>query len=560
MKHRVLSILLALSLAAALAVPALAAGTPFPDVSASHWAAGDIAAAAEAGLFQGDENGLFQPGSTLTRAAFVTVLCRMFGWDDAAPAQPSYTDCAPGDWFYAAAETAAAHGAGAGSGAFRPNDPITRREIAVLLIQALGYESLADEAVSAGLSSPFADVSLSDPDGGAILVAYQIGLTNGVAQGDKLLFQPDQTATRAEAAAMVMRVYRRWTAPLGFLHGFYAFSSYSQLELAEQMDAVSVGWSRLSAGADGAPVVVTDAAGGNEWVFPQGWQEVPAALAAHGVKCNLSVYADAASTYTDAQGAEVRVLEAVLTDPDRRAAAVAAVVDAAAGFDGVTIDFEGLRAPLRDGFSAFAAQLRAALGADKLLYVCVQPDDWYDGYDYRAVGSAADRVILMAHDFDWAVPAGYVGAANTENPSAGLPDVYRAVAAVTDPETGVADPAKVVLAVSFTSVGLNVDEDGRIASTDQASPAPDTLIRRLRQADAVRGWSDELASPYVTYTVEDGSRWLVWYEDARSVSAKAGLARMFGLGGLSLWRLGIIPAWDDAGLDYDVWSALTALG
>lgn len=559
MKHRVLSILLTLTLALSLAVPALAAEGPFPDVSASHWAADEIAAASQAGLFQGDENGSFQPEASLTRAAFVTVLCRMFGWETVSPAQPSYSDCAPGDWYYAAAETAAAHGAGEGSGAFRPNDAITRREIAVLLIQALGYESLATEAVSAGMTSPFADVSLSDPDGGSILVAYQIGLTNGVAQGDKLLFQPDDTATRAEAAAMVMRVYDRWTSSLDFLHGFYAFSSYSQLSLAQELDAVSVGWSRLSAGTDGAPVVVTDSTGGNEWVTPQGWQEVTSSLAVHGVKCNLSVYSDASSTYSDAQGGEAKVLESILTDAGKRTAAVDAIVAAADGFDGVTIDFEGLRASLRSGFSAFVSQLRAALPAGKLLYVCVQPDDWYDGYDYRAIGDAADKVILMAHDFDWTTPDDYVGTDNTDNPSAGLPDVYRAVVSATDPDTGVADPSKLVLAVSFTSVGLPVDENGRITSTDQASPSPDTLIQRLRQADAVRGWSEELASPYVTYSVEDGSRWLVWYEDARSVTAKATLARMFGLGGVSLWRLGLIPTWDDAGLDYDVWSALSAL-
>ena len=52
--------------------------------------------------------------------------------------------------------------------------------------------------------------------------------------------------------------------------------------------------------------------------------------------------------------------------------------------------------------------------------------------------------------------------------------------------------------------------------------------------------------------------WLVWYEDARSVAAKSQLARMLGLGGISLWRLGNLPAYDDAGLNYQVWEAVTA--
>ena len=33
---------------------------------------------------------------------------------------------------------------------------------------------------------------------------------------------------------------------------------------------------------------------------------------------------------------------------------------------------------------------------------------------------------------------------------------------------------------------------------------------------------------------------------------------MFGINGISLWRLGNVPTYDDAGLNYDVWSAVLA--
>ena len=32
-------------------------------------------------------------------------------------------------------------------------------------------------------------------------------------------------------------------------------------------------------------------------------------------------------------------------------------------------------------------QLRAALPAGKTLFVCVQPLDWFEGYDYRTLGN-----------------------------------------------------------------------------------------------------------------------------------------------------------------------------
>ena len=106
-------------------------------------------------------------------------------------------------------------------------------------------------------------------------------------------------------------------------------------------------------------------------------------------------------------------------------------------------------------------------------------------------------------------------------------------------------------------MGLKLDKDGKLAETTIYSPAPDTIVGRLRQSDTVRGWDDTAATPYADYTAE-GDRYRLWYEDARSVSAKMQLARMFGVGGVSLWRLGTIPNYGDAGLDYDVWSAVLA--
>ena len=38
---------------------------------------------------------------------------------------------------------------------------------------------------------------------------------------------------------MMVRIYERQIAPTSFTHAFYAISSYSQLELAKEFDAVS---------------------------------------------------------------------------------------------------------------------------------------------------------------------------------------------------------------------------------------------------------------------------------------------------------------------------------
>ena len=84
------------------------------------------------------------------------------------------------------------------------------------------------------------------------------------------------------------------------------------------------------------------------------------------------------------------------------------------------------------------------------------------------------------------------------------------------------------------------------------TPAPSTLALRLAQPDTQVVYSEEFRNPCALYTTEDGSRYKVWYENEQSVLDKVALARMFGITGVSLWRIGNIPA-DGA---YDVWSAL----
>ena len=83
-------------------------------------------------------------------------------------------------------------------------------------------------------------------------------------------------------------------------------------------------------------------------------------------------------------------------------------------------------------------------------------------------------------------------------------------------------------------------------------PALSTLAQRLAQSDTVITYSATARNPYAIYTDEAGLRYKVWYEDARSITDKIELARMFGINGLSIWRLGNIPTYDN----YDIWSAV----
>jgi spore germination protein YaaH len=227
------------------------------------------------------------------------------------------------------------------------------------------------------------------------------------------------------------------------------------------------------------------------------------------------------------------------------------------------MDFEALRAKNKDKFTAFMTSLRAALPADKALYVCVTPvvpdDSYYDGYDYRALGELCDKVILMAHDYQFtSVPTSYLGTTHTDSYLTPFNKIYYALAAITDQETGVADVSKIALAISFGSVGWQVDGENKLLSTSSIHPSPSTVVTRLRQGDTLMGWSELARNPYIYYTTESGARYRLWYEDARSVLDKVRLARMFGITGVSLWRLGNVPDYSDDGLYYNVWDSLLA--
>ncbi|WP_297212844.1 S-layer homology domain-containing protein [uncultured Flavonifractor sp.] len=546
MRKRICSGLLALLLV--LSAAPLSAQAAFADAQ-GHWAQEVVDKAADYGLIQGYPDGTFGMGDWITRSQFVTVLCRMFGWETVSPQSPSYIDCAPSAWYYSAVETARLHNVMNPSGAFRPEDYISRGEMAVMLVRALGYDTLAQDLTD--LTLPFDDVT---QDVGYIAIAYDIGMIKGVDGPDgSLKFLPTHSARREEAAAMLVRVYERYISKTDWLHGFYAFSSYAQINLAAGMDAVSLGWARLEYGESG-PVLNSTSANGNEWVRPTDVTPAISYFESQQLPYNLNVYASAADSLTLADGTTTSTVGAAVSTPEARAQTVAALTAAAADYAGLTIDFEGLSGDaIKSNYVAFMGELRAALPAEKSLYVCVQSDTWYTGYDYRGLGAVCDKVILMAHDYQWtSVPDSYVGTANTNSPVTPFASVYEALRDLTDPDTGVEDVGKLALAISFGTAGFHVDEEGRLLETTIYHPSVATLTARLSQPDTVVTYSDRYRNPCALYTNEDGEWYKVWYENEQSVLDKLQLARLFGVTGVSLWRMGSIPA----SPGYDVWSAV----
>ncbi len=549
MLRKKIAVLIAAVMTAQMSVPAFA--LEYSDVPRDHWAYSEIQKAGEIGFMSGMGDGTFGLGQNVTRAQFVSMLVRMFGWS--ASEGTGFSDVAPGDWYYSDVLTASDMGVLDTTEAyFRPNDNITREEMAVMIIKALGYGELAEEIANDGVS--FSDVTENK---GYISLAYEFGIISG--RGGSI-FDPNGTALREDAAAMMVRCYDKYNSYVDFVHGFYAFSSYSQKDMAAEMDTVSFGWSRMEYSDEDGVVVNTTTQNDNEWNVPEGYTDIVEYLKDNNVETNLNVYMSASES-DDA--------ETILSSAENRTAAVNAIIEELTvdykqlgynPYSGVTIDFENLReSEMRQNFTAFLTELNEELDSiGKSLYVAVQPPmrsgAYFDGYDFKAIGEVCDKIIVMAYDYyAKTITSDVMESGFTTTPVTPFDEVYYALKVITDENTGVADKSKVVLGLSMSNVGWTV-VDGVIVNSTGKTYTYEEIADMINNGAEVK-YSDKYKNPYIVY--DDGEeKQIIWYEDETSVKDKIKLAEMFGIDGISIWRIGLIP---EEGGNLDIWSGITSL-
>ena len=187
-----------------LVVPPAGATTAFSDIPSGYWALLTINSLTQLGVTGGYEDGSFKPNKTITRAEFTKMLAKSMGLADQLSGAAKFTDVAPGTWYFGSIQAAASAGLVSGdqSGTFRPNDNITRQEMAIALVRALGKNDLAQS--KAGEATSFKDdKAIAGWARGYTVAAVQDGLVNGYPADNT--FKPMNRATRAEACTMISR-------------------------------------------------------------------------------------------------------------------------------------------------------------------------------------------------------------------------------------------------------------------------------------------------------------------------------------------------------------------
>jgi len=429
----------------------------------------------------------------------------------------------------------------------RPSDYITREEMALMLVDVLGYTGIAKRLDSA--VAPFKDV---EKNRGAITIIKDLGLIRG---DNTNRFYPNKTLTNEQALVITKRVVDKLSLPLGEIHSSYAIKSSEQIDVIKDLNSVSFGWSQVEYDKVSKEAWInTTASNQNDFNVPEGF-EVPLIMAnQENAASYLMVYLNDRMTDQTNQGKQVTLAAYIFNSKDERTKLIDEILKACtqitgesteAQFDGVTIDFENFyNATLKAGFNTFLKELKEALDKeDKKLNVAVQPGQYYKGYDYKGIGNIADKVILMAHDYapktlsDKDMQAGF-----TVTPITPIDAIYKALKQITDPQNGI-DPSKVMLQISFASTQWQV-KDNKIINKKPFTPSYDKIYARLQNKDTQITYSGLYQNPYAVY-YDAGIKNVIWYENTQSVEAKINLAKMFGVNKISLWRLGTIPNYID---------------
>lgn len=207
-KQRILSALLALCIVFSLVPTALAEkADDFTDVSRSDWYYQFVDYVTSKGYFNGTAETTFAPAENMTRAMFVTVLFRFHGAKGDS-SQSAFTDVAPGEWYTAAINWAAANRIvdGVGNGKFAPNDPITRAQMCTMIERYLDLYRKAWKVTLPETGSVSVMVDESAIPAYALAAVKQCqrhGLVNGFEDGT---FRPNDLSTRAQVAAVIYRM------------------------------------------------------------------------------------------------------------------------------------------------------------------------------------------------------------------------------------------------------------------------------------------------------------------------------------------------------------------
>lgn len=204
------------------------------------------------------------------------------------------------------------------------------------------------------------------------------------------------------------------------------------------------------------------------------------------------------------------------------------------GFKDIHFDFEFLRPEDRGKYNAFLKKASERLHREKLMMSTAlapktsadQKGQWYEAHDYRVHGEVADFVVIMT--YEWGYSAGPPMAVSPIGP-------VRAVLEYAKTEI---PPKKIMMGQNL--YGYDWTLPFKAGGEYARAISPQTAVSLARENNAYIEYDKKSQAPFFYYRDKSLKNHVVWFEDARSISAKFNLLKELGLRGISYWKFG----WD----------------
>jgi hypothetical protein len=199
-------------LASVFVVAQAAPSSAFTDVPETHLFHDDISWADRASIARGFDDDTFRPATPVTRGAMTAFLVRLvvvLGGHVEQETEPTFTDVTLLHPFHETITYVAAAGLAEGypDGSFRPDDAVTRGEMAALLQRTW---MLLDGPEPGPAGPPFIDVGVGHPFREAIDFLAATGVAEGYADGR---FRPGEAVARESMAAFLRRSFGELVGP-----------------------------------------------------------------------------------------------------------------------------------------------------------------------------------------------------------------------------------------------------------------------------------------------------------------------------------------------------------
>jgi polygalacturonase len=173
---------------------------------AGHWAQNDVTKLASKLLVQGVSETDFDPEAPVTRAQFAVLLSRSLGLTGNPDTQESFQDVQQSDWFYKQLGASLQAGLidGYEDGTLKPNESVSREQMAVMIARAMQFMNVSSKA-AATPSQQFTKGNVHEWAREAIQQCIAAGLMQGISEND---FGATEGATRAQAAVTLARLLK----------------------------------------------------------------------------------------------------------------------------------------------------------------------------------------------------------------------------------------------------------------------------------------------------------------------------------------------------------------